>query len=259
MQPSVRLLATLLMTLVLTACASGGGATPKARKVDQSARDAAALQVKLGQGYLSEGNLETARDKLQRALEMDPNSVDAHTLMAVLNERINRPKMAEQFYRRAVELRPTDGLVNNNLGAFLCGTGRFEEAEAYFRQALDDPFYKTPAVANTNAGVCAVKAGLLDKADEWLRQALAIEPASAIALFELSRIHYLRGDSLRARAFLQRYEASAKFATPEALDLGAQIEAQSGDAAAAAQYRKRLVTEFPDYTPQTVPSETPSP
>lgn len=242
----------LPLLLALAACAgtgSSGSGMPKGRAVDTEAKEAAALQVKLGQGYLTEGQLETARDKLRRALELDPGSADAHTLMAVLHERINRPKLAEDFYRRAAELKPEDGSTNNNYGAFLCGAGRFDEAEPYFKRALQDPFYRTPALAYTNAGVCATKAGRQDKAEIYFRQSIELEPKNAVALFELARIHLKKGDLLRARAFLQRYESSAGQADAEALDLGALIEEQIGDSAAAAEYRRRLQSEFPQYTP----------
>lgn len=252
MRPSLARCLLLPVVLALVACAgtgSSGAGVPKARKVDTDAQEAAALQVKLGQGYLTEGQLETARDKLRRALELDPNSADAHTLMAVLHERINRPQLAESFYRRAAELKPEDGSTNNNVGAFLCGTGRFDEAEPYFQRALQDPFYRTPALAYTNAGVCAAKAGRHEKAETYFRQSIELEPGNAVALFELARIHLQKGDFLRARAFLQRYEAHAGQVDPEALDLGARIEDRAGDAPAAAEYRRRLQSEFPQYAP----------
>ncbi|MFA5684232.1 MAG: type IV pilus biogenesis/stability protein PilW [Lysobacteraceae bacterium] len=256
-----RLALPLLMALALSACAgsSAMGGPPKARQVDAERREAAVLQVKLGQGYLTEGDLGTARDKLQRALELDPGSVDAHTLMAVLNERINRPNVAESFYRRATELKPEDGAVNNNYGAFLCTGGRFAEAEPYFGRAISDPFYRTPEVAYTNAALCAIKAGFGDKAEGYLRSALDIQPRNAVALFELARIQFAKGDLLRARAFLQRYEAMTPDGDPEALDLGARIEERAGAAAAAAAYRRRLQEQFPLYVPNAENEESRSP
>ncbi len=262
MRPDLRCAAIAIALLMLAGCAAGGGASgslPRARKVDAEAQAAAALQVRLGQGYLTEGELQTARDKLKRALELDPNSVDAHTLMAVLSERINRPKVAEDFYRRAAELKPDDGAVNNNYGAFLCNSGRFEQAKPYFERAIEDPFYATPGVVLTNAGVCAVKAGEIEQAEAYLRQALEFRDGNAIALFELARVHVVKQDYLRARAFLQRYEAGTKTLPPEALELGAVIEERIGDAEAAARYRHRLRSEFPQYTPATTSDGTSSP
>jgi len=236
----------LLLAAVLTAC---GGATQTPRKsVDSESKEAAELQVKLGRGYMEQGDLEIAMEKLQRALQLDPRSVDAHTLLAVLNERIGRRERAEGFYRKAERLAPDNGEVNNNLGAFLCGSGNYREADAYFVKALADPFYRSPAAALTNAGVCAGKAGDAVKAEDYFRRVLAIQPNGATALFELAKMSHARGDSLRARAFLQRLEAIAP-GDPVVLDLGQRIETRLGDADAARRYADRLKNEFPDYAP----------
>lgn len=237
----------LLLAGALTAC--GGTANPPRKSnVDAESREAAELQVKLGRGYLEQGDLEIAMEKLQRALQLDPRSVDAHTLLAVLNERIGRREQADGFYRKAERLAPDNGEVNNNLGAFLCGGGRYQEADAYFVKALADPFYRSPATALTNAGVCAVKAGNAVRAEDYFRRVLAIQPDSATALFELARMNHVRGDSLRARAFLQRLEAVLP-GDPLVLDLGRRIETRLGDADAARRYAGRLENEFPDYVP----------
>src|SRR5690606_9285162 len=152
---------------------------------------------------------------------LDPKSVHANTMLGVLNERIQRPELAEKFYRRAVQLSPEDGEVNNNLGAFLCGAGRPAEADSWFRKALDDPYYKSPTVALANAGVCAQKAGDLGRAEDYFRRVLEFQPQNAVALYELSRLNLERGDNMRARAFQQRLESAGDL--PEALELGAEI------------------------------------
>lgn len=239
------LLFVVLLALGLGACASGGA--PR-KEADAGAREAAAVQVKLGRGYMEQGDLEVALERLQRAVQIDPRSVDAYTLLGVLHERIKRPAKAETFYRKAVHLAPDNGEVNNNLGAFLCGEGRYQEADVLFLKAIDDPFYRSVAPALANAGVCALKGGDETKAEGYFRRVLELEPQHTTALYELARLSYLHGDALRARAFLQRLEASVP-AGPVMLDLGQRIETQIGDADAARRYRDRLHNEFPDYEP----------
>lgn len=238
-----------VLALALGACA-GNAPRPAKSAADSETKEAAELQVKLGRGYMEQGDLATAMDKLQRALKLDPRSVDAHTLLAVLNERINRPEQAESFYRKAERLAPDNGEVNNNLGAFLCGRGQYAEADARFLKALDDPFYRSPASALTNAGVCALKGGDATRAEDYFRRALAIQPLNATALFELAKLSHVSGDSLRARAFLQRLEAIVP-SDPVALDLGQRIETRLGDRTAARRYADRLKNEFPDYVPDS--------
>lgn len=245
------------ITLVLGACGGTGGGTRK-RGNDDPDKQAAEMQVKLGQGYLQQGKLEIAQEKLQRALQLDPSSVDAHTMLAVLNERISRPEQAERFYRRATELKPDGGAVNNNYGAFLCGKGRYDEAETYFQRAIADPFYKTPGDAFGNAGACAMKAGKTEVAAGYFRRALEAQPRNAVALYEMARLSYATGDNLRARAFMQRLEAVTA-AEPEILELAERIETRLGDADAAKRYRQRLNDEFPDYQPVDTTEGSPSP
>jgi type IV pilus assembly protein PilF len=234
-----------LAVLLVGGCASGGG-MPRKSDIDQ--KKAAEVQVQLGQGYMAKGDLETARDKLRRALELDPRSADAHTLMAVLHERIDRPQIAEQHYREAAKLKPEDGALANNLAAFLCSGGEYAQAEALFRVAFDDPFYKTPAVAYTNAAVCAAKAGEAERSETYFRKVLELDRGNRIALYALAKANYERGDLLRARAFVQRVEATG-MVDADLLDLGARIEDGLGDAATAAEYRRQRVEKFPDAPP----------
>lgn len=235
------------LVLLLAACASAPERSarpePGARAAQQ--RSAAALNVQLGQGYLEQGRLEIALEKLLKAIELDPRSEDAHTVIAVLYERIGDPTRAETHYRRAVELKPRSGLTLNNYGTFLCRTGKFDEADRLFARALADPFYQTPAVAHANRGMCALDAGRIELAETELRQASRLQPEAPDTLYAMAKLHYRKGDLLRARAFVQRYEAVSP-ASAEALGLGLEIERGLGNAAAAAEYRQRLLAEFPD-------------
>lgn len=243
---------SVLAVAMLVGCAS----TPKPAESSRE-QNAATLQVKLGQQYLLNGELEKSQDKLKRALELDPQSVDAHTLVAVLNERIGRPEIAEVHHRKALALKPDDGALNNNFGVFLCGQARYAESKPYFDKATSDPFYKTPGAAFANAGVCARKSGDLSASESNFRRALDLDPRNTVALYELARVAHERGEYLRARAFIQRYEA---LAPPDAslLSLAADVESKLGDETHARKYRERLERDFPDYAP-TAPAVEPKP
>jgi type IV pilus assembly protein PilF len=252
-----RLVLTATLALVLSGC--GGSAVPRGKGSQPSPKqDAAEVQVRMGRGYMEQGKFETAHQKLERALQLDPASVDAHTLMAILYERIDRPALSEKHYRRAAELDAEDGSTNNNLGAYLCRLGRFDEADAYFLKALDDPFYATPQAALSNAGVCAVRAGATDKAEAYFRRTLELNPRDPAALYELALINFSKNEFMRARAFVQRFESAGR-ADASMLELAAKIEEQLGDAKAAAKYRERLKTEFPDHESGPAPEGSKSP
>lgn len=239
------------MALALCGCVttSDGNNTlsdkmPKTSKVDE-AKDAARIHTELGQQYLANGDLQTALGKLQKALQFDPDYAPAHTVIAVLYERINKLPEAELHYRKAVELEPAKGDPNNNLGAFLCKIGKTTEAEGYFHKAVADPFYHTPDVAWTNLGICQVRANDRTGAQASFRRAVALNPNNGEALFQLANVLYLDNDLLHARAFIQRYEALGQ-PSAAALKLGHDIESRAGNTDAALNYARRLQSQFPD-------------
>ncbi|MEO8743242.1 MAG: type IV pilus biogenesis/stability protein PilW [Lysobacteraceae bacterium] len=205
-------------------------------------------EVALAQEYIRDGHYEVALDRLQRAVKLDPLSADAYTMLGLLYEKINRPEQAEANYAKAVKLAPNKGDILNNYGAWMCRSGHPVEADALFRSALNDPFYKTPAVAIGNAATCALKAGKPGLAEAYYRQILTLNATDTSALQEMATLSYQRADYLRARAFMERLLATGN-TTPDMLDLAASIEDKLGDADGARGYRSRIASEFPQYVP----------
>jgi len=235
---TAKLTVTILL-LMLAACSS----TPE--KSDGEMRRAAETNTALGRQYMERGEYEIALEKLKRAIGYDKTYAPAHTMLGVLYETIGETEEAGVEYRKAVQYDPKDGSVNNNYGAYLCGVGKADEAERYFRAAVDDPFYDTPAIALSNAGSCALSAGDLDKAESFLRQSLEYDPKLAAALLPMAEVSYRKESYLRARAFLQRFEAVSP-TTQESLLLGYTIESRLGDMASAERYRLELLERYPE-------------
>lgn len=241
------LLAAIALTFAvqLTGCATGGPDDGTPQSISER-NSAAETQVNLGVGYMQRGHTELALERFERALRFNSKSAIAYSSMGVLYEQIARPDLAEKNYRRATELEPRKGNVRNNFGQFLCRIGRYDEADAEFKAALDDPFYHTPALAASNAGKCARAAGRLEAAEKYLRLALVKNPNTTEAFLPLASLLFARGQSMNARAFLQRHEASGLAQDAEFLKLAARVEEKLGDAKAAAAYRERLINEFPE-------------
>lgn len=241
-----RIVCLLALVALLGAC--GNAPTRKDSPSANAAagrKQAADTNVQLGQGYLAQGRLDLARDKLQKALELDPRSVAGHTVSAVLFEKVGDAERARSHYRRAMELAPENGDVLNNYAVFLCKDGDYPQADQLFARALADAFYKTPAVAFANRGACALSAGQPEAAEQHLREAVRLAPDMPDALYGLARATFERGDYMRARAFSQRYEATG-LAGADGLLLAYQIEQRLGNVRAANEYRQRLLAQFPD-------------
>jgi type IV pilus assembly protein PilF len=237
----------LACAVLLAACGSGGGKNrPNNNLSGTSARqEAAQTQVSLGAGYIAKGRYEYALEALERAVRLDPKSSDAFTTMGLLYERIERPKLAEEKYRKAAEIAPRRGSVHNNLGQFLCGIGQYEEAAKEFAVALDDPFYPTPELAASNAGTCARAGGDFKLAEQFLRVALERKPNFIQAYLPMAQVLSERGDFMKARAFVQRYEASGQGMSPEFYALASKVETKLRNSVGAKEYNQKLLEQFP--------------
>jgi type IV pilus assembly protein PilF len=251
-----RPLAMLACFALLSGCVTTNeeGAVLPSSKPDL--KEAARLNTQLGVDYMRRGEDQLAMEKLQRALAQDDSLALTHVSLAYLYAKRGEKKEAEQQYRRALALEPENSLAANNFGVFLCSHGEPAEAVKYFVQAARDPDYNAQAAAWTNAGVCSRKLSDSESAEKYLRQALKIDPRFPDALSQMARLAFEKRDYLKARAFLQRYEAVGR-PTAETLDIGARTEAALGDQAAARRYRDKLQTLFPDVDESS--DEMPSP
>ncbi len=194
---------------------------------------------------LQAGDLETAEKEARAALKLAPDSAEALTLLAVVADRRGQAEQAGQHYRRAAELAPDQGAMQNNYGTWLCANGFPAESLVWFDRAIRAPGYATPEVAQANAGNCALATGQGERAERDLRQALSRDPSNATALGAMAELEFRRQQYLPARAFIERRLASAP-ASLAVLKLASQIEERLGDKAAASRYVQRIRAEFPD-------------
>ncbi len=220
--------------------------TSGTREEDQDrARSAAETNTSLGREYMDRGQKEVALEKLKRAVAYDNTYAPAHTMLAYLYETIGQIDQAAEEYKLAVRYDPDDGDVNNNYASFLCGQNKGKEAEKYFETAVKDPFYSTPEVAYANAGICKLGMNELDKAEAYLRKSLEYNAEYSFALLPMASVYEQKGSYLRARAFLQRFEAASEI-NSQSLMLGYQIENALGDKTASDRYQRDLLDRFPN-------------
>jgi type IV pilus assembly protein PilF len=235
-----RLAAISLVIVMLAACAADPDVPGGAK-----AKEAARINLQLGVDYARKDELDLAVEKLNRASRQDPDLALAHSTIAYVYAAKGMGELAEQHYRKAISLDSDDASLRNNFGVFLCSHNKAAEAQRYFVQAATNNNYATPAVAWTNAGVCARRTPDLDAAERYFREALQVNPQFPDALAQMALLAYQKKDYLRCRAFLQRFETVGQ-PTPETLWVASLNERQLGDVDAAREYESRLKREFPD-------------
>lgn len=229
----------LLLPVLLSACAGN------ARNTASGGNEAAEINMRLGLNYMQRGDYEFALEKLEKALQQDPNLPSAHNTIALLYQRLREEEKAEYHFKKAVDLAPEYSEAQNNYGAFLCQQQRYAEAEEKFLIAVENPLYQSAAQAYENAGLCAMQQDDVTKAEGYFRRALQIEPTLSKSLLRMAEISYEQQNYLQARGYVQRFHDAATW-TARALLLGIKTESKLGDDDAVASYILILRSRFPD-------------
>ncbi len=229
------LVAIVLSLLLLQGCVSS-----KSR--NENPDQAATIYADLGLEYLRKGKLELALVKLERSLELDKKHPKANHYIAEVYKQLGELNLADEYYSKAVKYDQDNPMLLNNYGAFLCGQGRFEEAEDYFFRASETPRYRTPELAYENLALCAMQTDNRVTAEEYFRKALQIRPTLAKSLYQMAIINYDKQEFMKARAFIERFHSIAK--TEQSLKLGIQIEEALGNESAANEYRQAISIRF---------------
>jgi tetratricopeptide (TPR) repeat protein len=143
-----------------------------------TSQNSVALRL-LGDALKNQGRLDEALAKYQKALEIRPNSAEAHNNLGEVLARIGRPNEAVAEYRKALEIRPDLAEAHNNLGNALLDRGRLDEAIAEYRKALESQ--ADYAEMHYNLGYALAKSGRLNEGIIEYRKALEINPDYAQA------------------------------------------------------------------------------
>lgn len=234
--------AGLLMVSLLAGCVATTTST-NARKM-QPTDDADDFNYQLGTEYYRKGNFELARDRLERAIELDSRNANAHSLLAMTLVQLGQDRLATESFDRAVRLEPNSSDIRNAYAVYLCQQARYDEAQKQFDRAINIIENEGPYVMMTNAGVCVAKKPDLGLAEKYFRDALAVRPSYGEALIQMAALKNKTEDNLSSRAFLQRF-LSTNPPSAGVLYLAIQVETQLGDDRAATDYTNQLLRDFP--------------
>ncbi|VAX05491.1 hypothetical protein MNBD_GAMMA19-549, partial [hydrothermal vent metagenome] len=125
---TLRTVSVIALSFMLFACAT----VQEQEREDRVKFRIADTNLRLGLGYLQQGRDEAALQKLKKAVDTMPEYAEAHSSIALAYIRMDNPEKAEAHYQQAAELKPDDGSIQNNYAVFLCGQGKYAEAEQHF-------------------------------------------------------------------------------------------------------------------------------
>jgi tetratricopeptide (TPR) repeat protein len=164
--------------------------------------------------------LREGEAELQKALEIDPDSLAAHTLMALYQQRRARPDLARDHLRTAIALDPGNPVLQAELGSALASLGDLEAAYLAYQQAV--------ALTPSSPAYLQMLAGFSIKYEYRLeevglpaaRRTVILAPEDPAALDMMSQVLLRLGDPASAERFLLRALQADPGYVPAHLHLG---------------------------------------
>ncbi|MEX2114503.1 MAG: tetratricopeptide repeat protein, partial [Pirellulales bacterium] len=174
--------AALISTMVAAAALAGVFAVLSARRLEvyrdeltlwqdtlEHQPEASLVRINLGVLLARAGQHDLAQRHFEYALQLKPDSYDAHYNLGLLFEELN-PTAAIEHYRQALRLQEDHVASHNNLGRMLEALGKTDQARDHHQRALElEPDF---GPAHNNLGVSLLRAGDTEQATGHLEQAL---------------------------------------------------------------------------------------
>ena len=148
-------------------------------------------------------SLTQARSAAERALELNSNLGDAHTVLAAVKVDHDWDwQGAEEEFRQAIRLSPNNATAHHWYGLHLSRMGRYPEAEIEMQRALAlDPLSVIIQTDTAEVLYCARKPA---EAQAMVLKALDLDPNFAEAHLVLGKIYEEKGHFKEANAEFQR-------------------------------------------------------
>ena len=193
-----RLLIVSLAILSLQACV-----TVEESRFSKKASPEKAVEnyTQLGLGYLQKGRPDWARDRLQRALEIDPNDPQANDAMGLVWQTEGELDLAEDSFKKALREDPKFTLARHHLGRLYARMKRYKEARDLLSEVANDRYYNNRVGAYNDMALNFFRMGNSQGAIEAYTQSLRLAPYNVDALVNISTLLFEA----------QRYDESLKY------------------------------------------------
>ena len=231
----------VIFALVVSSCitTTKGHVKPKVNK--QKAHD---THIQLGLAYLQRDNREGSRRHFEKALSFDKKSPPAYNGIALLHQLTGEDELAEQSFKKSLELDNlfTDARVN--YGRFLYEKKRYEEARDKFEQASEDLSYPKRPLVLAYIGQAALELNNPVRAKSAFEHALNLDNKLSLAMIELGELYFADKEYAKSKQYLDRYiKLSGR--TSKSLWLGIRIERIFGNRDKEASYALALKNLHP--------------
>ena len=207
------ILAITLSALALSGCvteSSYNGSNKPVVKNKINNAGAARTRIALALQYLKTGNNSQAKYNLERAAEFAPNLPEVHYSMAYYYQQVGENPLADRAYQKALDIKPDDPNTLNNYGVFLCGIDEYDRATDQFLKAIEIPTYIRVAESYDNLALCAIEFDDFENAEAYFKQALNHSSQRTSTLISLAALFYAKSDLYKANDILKKHDDTGR-------------------------------------------------
>jgi tetratricopeptide (TPR) repeat protein len=155
-------------------------------------------RIRLSYYFINRGMHEESMREIQQVIQDDPTNWAAYSNLAYLYVQKDKRNNAINAYDKVIQINPNVAFVHFAKAQLLAQVNRVEEAEASVLQAIalkwDDPSYYY------FLGTLYERSGNFQKAKRVYRQALSIQPDSALSHFRLGVVLWEHERAAKAAA-----------------------------------------------------------
>ena len=217
------------------------------KKVDSE--KAVETYVALGVGYLRNGNMPLARKKIERALEIAPDSASAHSAMATYWIERGEMVLAQTEFEIALDLDDEHSPTNYHYGRFLFAIKKDVKGCDYINKSAKDVDYTARVLAYENLGLCYDHFQQEALAMDAFEKAWSLDVSSTISSLNLARIYLQRNRADISKRWFSRFESTLRDQelphNAASLYTGVMLAKVSQDKNAEASYAFKLKKRFP--------------
>jgi tetratricopeptide (TPR) repeat protein len=166
----------------------------------------------LGVALMEAGDSSSAEEALRRAEQIEPNRMLTLVAFGLVLNNGKQFAQAKPFLLRAVDLEPESADALAALAETEEGLGELPQAESHVRRALDTASATPSALATANLvlGTLLMKQEHYADAREALEKAVAANPDSAKAHYQLSLAYARTGDAANAQKQVALYQQALR-------------------------------------------------
>lgn len=237
----------LLLVLLLSACVTvtEGGFSEK-----ESTEKTVENLTQLGMGYIQKGRYDWARERLQRALSLNPDYAPANHAMGLIWRKEGELDLAEEYFAKSISQDSDFRVAQHNLGRLYVQQKRYDEAEKHLSRAANDRYYANRVGAFGDLARASYQQNNPVAAIEYYRQALRISPYNQEALVNVSTLLFEEANYDESLRYFDRFDRLVKRQeakhTSHSLWLGIKLSRFFGNSPRVSVLAGQLQTDFPN-------------